>query len=252
MIRRIAAIVILGACAVGLYLGLSTAQPSITIENAKAVPVEGRDGMFMVTLDMVNQGSASTFAGASSPEAQMVMVMNPGHDGAALVVPGGGKGSLAMDGAHLMLRGGGDGFSEGGFLPLTVTFENGQQIATRVIHSGAATMDHGADGVAVTPAPTLTLIPPNRVDAKGFEIRLSVENFAFVRVTDGTPHVPGEGHAHIYLNGLKMGRLYDTRFDVGALSPGSYDLRVALNSHDHRPYLADGVPVAAQFAFTIP
>jgi copper(I)-binding protein len=252
LIRRIAAIVILGACALALFWGMSASRPSITIENAKAVPVEGRNDMFMVTLDMVNDGAASTFLGASSPQAQMLMVMNPGHDGAALIVPGGGKASLAMDGAHLMLRGGGDDFTQGGFIPLTLSFANGQQVSTRVIHAGSTTMDHSGAGVSTSPAPTLTLIPPAQVDADGFEMRLSIENFAFVRVEDGTPHVPVEGHAHIYLNGLKLGRLYDTRFDIGALSPGSYDLRVALNSHDHRPYLADGVPVAAQFAFTIP
>tara|TARA_R110002074_G_scaffold3594_5_gene18769 strand:+ start:5876 stop:6148 length:273 start_codon:yes stop_codon:yes gene_type:complete len=63
---------------------------------------------------------------------------------------------------------------------------------------------------------------------------LNTQNFTFIRAEDGAAHVPNQGHAHVYLNGLKLGRLYAETFELGALSPGKYKLSVALNSNDHK------------------
>ena len=75
---------------------------------------------------------------------------------------------------------------------------------------------------------------------------LSREEYSnFVDVPMGTPHVPGTGHAHLYLNGLKLGRLYVPSARIGALPPGDHMVRVTLNANDHRAYVVDGDPVTA-------
>mgnify|MGYP006431634573 FL=1 len=89
------------------------------------------------------------------------------------------------------------------------------------------------------------------VKADGFEVEITVENFEFVVVDGMAPHVDGQGHAHIYLNGVKLGRLYENRFEVGSLPAGEYDLTVALNSNDHRPYVSGGAPVAITHRFSL-
>jgi hypothetical protein len=38
---------------------------------------------------------------------------------------------------------------------------------------------------------------------------------------------------------------------VGGLPAGEYDLTVALNSNDHRPYVSDGAPVAITYRFSL-
>ena len=65
-------------------------------------------------------------------------------------------------------------------------------------------------------------------------------------------HVPGEGHAHIYVDGVKVGRVYGPHHYLSGLEPGERHIRVTLNSNDHSALTYDGQPVEASTMITVP
>lgn len=241
------------AVGIGVALGVTSKRPDHITLSAGSASQMGTNGMFMATLDISNDGPADRLLSVSSPEAPGIRLVNPaGHD-AALVVPGKGKAQLAMDGAHMMLRADPAAFPAGAFLPVALTFEHAGEVVARLQNTGPSSMRHGAaDGVSEAPAPSVKLDWVTPPGPEGGTMRLNIENLEVASVPDGTPHVPGEGHAHAYLNGLKLGRLYEETFEIGALLPGDYRLTVSVNTHDHRPYLVEGAPVQAVLEFSIP
>ena len=87
-------------------------------------------------------------------------------------------------------------------------------------------------------------------DAKaGFNIRIITENFTWAPEHASLEHVDGEGHAHIYLADVKLGRVYGewhhinpADFDIPA---GEQVLVVTLTGNDHGAYTLGGEPVQA-------
>ena len=65
-------------------------------------------------------------------------------------------------------------------------------------------------------------------------------------------HEPGAGHAHIYVDGVKIGRVYGPGYDLAGLEPGERHIRVTLNSNDHKQLTVNGEPVEASATVTIP
>ncbi|GFE63851.1 copper chaperone PCu(A)C [Litoreibacter roseus] len=254
MKRIVAVALLVGA---GLVTLLMTGLPKsdIVLTNARAVQVEGRPNMFMVTMTIQNDGGPVALSSVSSPQAVSVSVMNPFGGGSPLIVPGSATSEIAMDGAHVMLMIDGQGFSEGSLLPMTVTFADYGDVSTKVLNASADTMvmDHGpANGVLVSDTPTIAISAPEGITADGGELLIETENFVFRKAEDTVPHIDNEGHAHVYLNGLKLGRLYGSTTQIGSLQPGKYTVRISLHTNDHRPYLNDDGPAAAALSFEIP
>ena len=54
-----------------------------------------------------------------------------------------------------------------------------------------------------------------------------------------------EGHAHLYVDGKKIARLYSPWFHINGLPPGEHTVKVTLNSNDHGVYVVDGNPIEA-------
>jgi copper(I)-binding protein len=226
---------------------------NIALLEGRAVQSPHNDKAFMVSLRIENTGKPDHLIGVSSPSADHVSIMNPAYDGAPLIIPQDGVGILAMDGAHIMLMTGSDTFEAGAFLPLNLTFKNAGDVSVRVQNMGPTTMNHGqANGISANPSPALNIAWGTAPHTDGATLKLNTENFTFVRTQDGAAHVPNQGHAHVYLNGLKLGRLYTDTYKIGVLSPGTYKLSVGLNSNDHRPYIHDGQMVRGNLDFEIP
>ena len=137
---------------------------------------------------------------------------------------------------------------------LSLTFENYGIVTTRLLNAGTdmAAMNHGGSGgVSEKPSPKLSITAPDGISEAGFDIKLEVESFSFARAPDGTQHIQNEGHAHVYLNGLKLRRLYEKNFALGAIPPGKYELKISLNTNDHRPYVNNGVAISQMLSFSI-
>jgi hypothetical protein len=90
-----------------------------------------------------------------------------------------------------------------------------------------------------TLAATLTPDP-----VSGWNLRVEPTNFRFAPESAGAPHVPGEGHAHVYVDGEKIARLYGPWMHIPGLAPGA-TVEVTLNGNDHRPLAAHGRVLAA-------
>jgi LPXTG-motif cell wall-anchored protein len=60
-------------------------------------------------------------------------------------------------------------------------------------------------------------------------------------------HVPGEGHAHVFLDGRKIMRIYNEWFHLNtfqfATRSGEQLLSVEFVGNDHAPYTIQGSPV---------
>jgi len=254
VMKRITVLIGLVCAAVFVFFFVSDQGDDVNILNARAFPVAGRDNLFVVTLEVQNNSEAKTLANITSPSASMVHVMNPDFPDAPLVIPANSSGIFAMDGAHIMLMGVDAEFEEGQFLPLTLSFAQGGEVTARVLNSGGdmGGMDHSlSNGIRAGDSPRVSLTVTEDVTLEGGRFSVEVENFRFVRKADDAPHVQNEGHAHIYLNGLKLGRLYDSEFTLGAVAPGDYDLTVSLNANTHQPYVHKGEIVHDTLSFAV-
>jgi hypothetical protein len=96
---------------------------------------------------------------------------------------------------------------------------------------------------ARVPALALELRP----DAEsGWNLHLRTSRFRFAPDKVNQAPVLGEGHAHLYLDGQKLARLYGPWTHLPPLPPGRHRLRVTLNGNDHAELHAQGRPVAAE------
>ncbi|MGI9352581.1 MAG: hypothetical protein ACR2O3_13540 [Rhizobiaceae bacterium] len=100
-------------------------------------------------------------------------------------------------------------------------------------------MDHGekkheellAISAAVAPELNIVVIPDPK---SGWNLKIDTGNFRFAPEKASTPHVSGEGHAHIYINGEKVARHYSNWFHIASLPEGENTITVSLNANDHR------------------
>ncbi len=101
-----------------------------------------------------------------------------------------------------------------------------------------------ADGIeALSPISVQVSAEPDA--ASGANVFITVDGFTFAPENVNSDHVDGEGHAHIYVDGVKLGRLYGTSVHLGDLPKGDHEIRVTLNANTHADYLIDGEVVEA-------
>ncbi|MDJ0611599.1 MAG: hypothetical protein QNJ67_21680 [Kiloniellales bacterium] len=99
-------------------------------------------------------------------------------------------------------------------------------------------------------APTLEIeIIPDRMS--GWNLRIETTNFRFSPGNASGPHRAGEGHAHAYVNGRKVARVYGPWFHLGALPKGEVAVTVTLNSNDHRALAVADAPLEATRILTV-
>lgn len=102
--------------------------------------------------------------------------------------------------------------------------------------------DHSQLTEAESPAPQLEIaLHPDGRQSRNLEI--IVQNFAFDPEAVNGEHVPGHGHAHVYVNGVKIARAYAPWFHLSALPVGEHEIRVTLNANDHTQLAVEGEPI---------
>ena len=77
-----------------------------------------------------------------------------------------------------------------------------------------------------------------------FNLHMTVQNFRLAPENVNGPHLSGEGHAHLYADGVKLARVYSEWFHFTA-PKGSKSIEVTLNSNDHATLVAGGEPITA-------
>lgn len=70
-------------------------------------------------------------------------------------------------------------------------------------------------------------------------IKISAENFEFLEVCRQEKENAPRGHAHIYVNGVKVGSAYYPEFSLGKLQAGEHEIMIMLQTTDHKAWLTD-------------
>ena len=78
----------------------------------------------------------------------------------------------------------------------------------------------------------------------GWNVYLATTNFKFAPEEASLEHAMGEGHAHLYIDGNKWGRVYGNWVHIDGLSPEKHEFRVTLNTNDHKDYVYLGDVIA--------
>lgn len=111
-------------------------------------------------------------------------------------------------------------------------------------HEGTIDLPDGPD------APTLDFRAV-RDAASGWNLHIVTTGFRFAPERVNRPHRAGEGHAHVYVDGRKIARIYGPWFHLGALPRGRVTLGVTLNANDHSGLAVAGRPLKAEKTVTV-
>lgn len=82
----------------------------------------------------------------------------------------------------------------------------------------------------------------------GWNIHLLTRNFTFAPERVNSEPAVGEGHAHLYVDGEKVARLYGEWFHLGRLTSGRHIIKVTLNANDHAELVLHGEQIVASQA----
>jgi hypothetical protein len=101
------------------------------------------------------------------------------------------------------------------------------------------------------PIPSVKLIV--RPDAmKGWNLEVQVTNFRFAPERVNTTSNPAEGHAHLFIDGKKITRLYGPWYYLPDLEPGQHEIKVSLNTNTHETLVSKGQPIEAIAIVQVP
>lgn len=112
-------------------------------------------------------------------------------------------------------------------------------------HSGATHKHRAVEIPAGQPVPTVNLVVhPDPMN--GWNLEVKVTNFTFAPERINTKSArSNEGHAHLYINGQKVARLYSTWYHMpnSSLKPGVNKIMVTLNTNGHDDLVFQGKPI---------
>ena len=79
----------------------------------------------------------------------------------------------------------------------------------------------------------------------GWNLFVDTSGFLWAPEQVGLATTDGEGHAHLHVDGKKVGRIYGPAAYLGPLDPGRHTVTVSLHANNHAAYVIDGQPVEA-------
>ncbi len=117
-----------------------------------------------------------------------------------------------------------------------------------------ADTDHGSMPMTTHPAKKgmSVRVKVSKDRMMGWNLQVRTRAFRWAPGHASSAHRTGEGHAHLFVDGKKVTRLYGPWFFLGELSPGRHKVKVTLNGNDHGDYVRAGKPIAAAVVVTVP
>lgn len=88
--------------------------------------------------------------------------------------------------------------------------------------------------------------------AGGYNVHVTTTGFRFAPEHVNGAVEEGEGHAHLYVDGVKVARLYGEWFHLASLEPGTRTVTVGLNANDHAALAIGDAPIEASVAVEVP
>lgn len=110
-------------------------------------------------------------------------------------------------------------------------------------HHNTTSSDHGHSHKTVDVS-NLSQIPSLKIEVfpdkmKGWNLYLNTSNFEFISPTIENSN-PNQGHGHLYINGVKVGRIYGNWFYLSELPQGKNEIKVTLNTNNHQDLIYNG------------
>lgn len=105
----------------------------------------------------------------------------------------------------------------------------------------------------VAPSATLDI---KKDPTGGFNVQVVTTNFTWRPELASMKHVSSEGHAHVFLDGRKIMRIYNEWFHLNTYQfstrAGEQLLSIEFVGNDHAPYTIKGLPVGAEQIVDVP
>ena len=117
-------------------------------------------------------------------------------------------------------------------------------------HGNMAAMSHD-EAIALDDAVSLAL-EADVDDDGGVNVRILTDNWIWSPENVNGAHIAGEGHAHIYADGVKLNRVYGHRYHISGLEAGEREIRVTLNANSHNELTVNGEPLEAALTVNVP
>lgn len=110
--------------------------------------------------------------------------------------------------------------------------------------------DHNAAHTAYlvpsgSPVPAIDISVTKDIKS-GYNLQINTKNFSFTPEKSSQEHVVNEGHAHLYIDGIKITRVYSESLYIPEdwLTPGENTIVVSLNTNDHMEYTYENQPIS--------
>lgn len=101
-------------------------------------------------------------------------------------------------------------------------------------------------------APRIVDLRVEKNPVAGFNLLVVTENFEFAPEQVNQAHADNKGHGHIYVDGVKIARIYAPAHHLDGLQPGERRIEVTLNANDHREYSVGGSKISAAATIAVP
>ncbi len=126
-------------------------------------------------------------------------------------------------------------------------------LISSIFYTGAVAADaphqhhhHGKLEVdARQPLPQVSVLAA-KDSMSGWNIQVKTQNFQFAPERVNSSAISGEGHAHIFVDGIKVARLYAPWFHLPQQKSGKHLIRVTLNANTHEELSVGGAVLAAE------
>lgn len=117
-------------------------------------------------------------------------------------------------------------------------------------HGNMAAMSH--DGAIALDDAVSVALEVDVDDDGGVNVRILTDNWRWSPENVNGAHIAGEGHAHIYADGVKLNRVYGPRYHIAGLEAGEREIRVTLNANSHNELRVNGEPLEAALTVNVP
>lgn len=116
---------------------------------------------------------------------------------------------------------------------------HGEQSGHDDHHTGAAHEQLAIDDTGWRPTVQLSATADSK---SGWNVHINTTDFAFAPESVGQPPVTGEGHTHLYVDGVKVARVYAPWFHLDSAATGTV-LSVTLNANNHSELTLSGAVI---------
>lgn len=108
-----------------------------------------------------------------------------------------------------------------------------------------STLNHGfIDISSDSIIPVLEKVEITKDPVSGWNLHLVTKHFHFTPENINSEHIPGEGHAHLMINGEKVARVYSSWFHFPQQKNVITKLEVTLNANSHAILAYNNKPIA--------